>query len=127
MLEYYQYIYFRIYCWNYYLWENKNMASFNSTLGISLSELCLILLVRIIIEDYFKISVPRIFDSFFSILLIVFLFIGLNIKLFEKKLNYLDLEEKYKTQKENKIEWFKNGIIPFLLALGPIIALIILI
>ena len=126
MLQYYQYIYFRIYSWNYYLWDNKKMASFNSTLGISLSELSLLLLLSFLFEDYFKMNVPDIFESLFSIIFIVFIIIIFNFILFEKNFKYLELEEKYKTQKDNKVEWYKKGIIPFLFALGPIIVLIII-
>jgi len=113
--------------WNRYLWENKEMAAFNSTLAITFSLVAVIFFVKIFAERFFNISLPSPFDNLYlSIGFIGVLFL-IHYFLFEKSNKYLDIEDKFLSIKESKSSWLLKGFLVFLYAIGSIIAYIFLI
>jgi hypothetical protein len=115
------YIYFREYCWSLYLWKNKSLAAFNTSMAIASSFFgILIFLKSIILSNRSSYHIIGFYIS--SGLTIGFFFII--YYLFEHNKKYLELEEKYTHIKKNRKKWYIEGILVFFFTVMPVIFLI---
>lgn len=113
--------------WNNYLWKNKVMAAFNSTLAITYSLVSVIFSTEIFMERSFDITLPSPFNNPFSSIGFVGALFYIHYYLFEKNNKYLEIENKFLSIKESKSSWIFKGFLVFLYAIGPIIVFIFLI
>lgn len=113
--------------WNYYLWKNKEMAAFNSTLAITFSFVASIFSVNIFVDRIFNISLPSPFDNLYTSLGFVFLLLIAHHYLFEHNKKYLEIEAEFIEGKKNKKQWIIRGFFVFLYTIGSILIYIFLI
>jgi len=115
--EVYHYIYYRAYTWNFFLWKNKEMAAFNSTLALSFSFSCSLFILLILLEKTIKT------DIYLSNLIIgVVLVISLgHFYFFEKDKFYLQLEEKFGSKRKRDTDWYLKGFAVFTYLVGSIL------
>lgn len=122
-MKLYRYIYFRTYMWNYYLWKNKEMAAFNSTLAITFDIVMSILLIKIFIEKSFNLSLSSPFDNLYTSLGFGFLILAAHYYLFEHNKKYLEIEAEFIEGKKNKKQWLIRGFLTFTYVVGIILGL----
>jgi len=126
MTDFYKYIYYRIYSWNYYLWKNQKMAAYNSTLGITFSVVALFFCIKIYAERLIETKIISFFDNVYTSIGFVGIIFLINYRLFEQNEKYLKIAEKYDSNKGNKTNWLINGFWAFFIALAPIFTYIFL-
>ena len=113
--------------WNRYLWENKEMDAFNSTLAITFSLMAVIFSAKIFTERFFDISLPSPFDNLYSSIGFIAVLFLIHYFLFEKSNKYLEIENKFLSKKESKSSWLLKGFLVFLYVIGSIVVYIFLI
>ena len=122
MIRLYQYIYYRIYSWNNYLWRNDEMSAFNSTLALTYSVVAFFLCGQVLIQRFQNFPIPNLLDNVYSTIGFVAVIFFANYWMLEHNEKYLAIAEKFGSGAKDKTDWRIKGLLVFILALGPIIA-----
>ena len=124
LLNTYEYVFFKIYTWNKYLWKNEEAAAFNSTGAITYSFMACLFSLIFFVNKFLDISIRSPFKNLYvsiGITLIVFL---IHYFLFEHKKKYLQIEAKFLAKKESRFISFLKTFFVFIYAIGSIVVCI---
>lgn len=123
MKNIYSYLFFRIYIWNKFLWKNRKMAAFNSSLAISFSIFSFFMSVILIVERLIEVKIYNL-ENFWYFALAVFLIIFFNHYYFERSQYFLKIENKFSHKKNTS--WYAKGVVVWIFLLGSIFTFIFL-
>lgn len=120
----YEYTYFRIFSWNNFLWKNKEMAAFNSTLAITFSFVALILCVETLLCNFFLYCKFSFFNNKYISILITGAIFLVNFILLEYNNKYLKIEKKYLKHAKISLKRIVLDILIIAFVIGPIVFLL---